>query len=64
MNFFFQLIEESSAEEDEVRKDHISEKSFRNLLYLRSLQALVEPGEAVGLTAAQVRQNRFHVLLT
>ena len=30
---------------------------FKNLMYLKAFRALAEPGEAVGLLAAQVRKN-------
>lgn len=32
---------------------------FKNLIYLKAFRALAEPGEAVGLLAAQVMGCRF-----
>ena len=34
--------------------DKLPAGKFRNLIYLKAMKALVEPGESVGLLAAQV----------
>jgi hypothetical protein len=40
-----------------VVSDQIGSNKFRSLMYLKILRSLVEPGEAVGLLAAQVRES-------
>ena len=37
--------------------DPVSAEKFESLVYFKCLRALAEPGESVGLLAAQVRPN-------
>jgi len=43
----------SADEGTESAKGSITHRKFRSLMYLKYLQSLVEPGEAVGILAAQ-----------
>ena len=49
-----QLINHSVSEEAELAPGEMTEEGFRDLMYMQTMKSLTDPGEAVGLLAAQV----------
>lgn len=43
-------------------EERLSSENFMNMCYYRALRSLAEPGETVGLLAAQVNLRKYYII--